>query len=164
MLLRLALLVLFGMVLAWYQPSPAPGDVSMPPLVHEETPLALSEQQVHERTEQCGKTSRDAFRREWQEGAASTEDGLMTAGFASHYNVKLDACFLLLTVSEGTASSNTLSKRLFDINERELYGEYSGVVTSALTTVGLPATCRVAGFYCASRGEWDVLVARYMEE
>ena len=93
------------------------------------------------------------------------------ADFTSHYNAKLDTCFYLLTVSQSThgtepsgAKASTVRKMLFDINERELYGEYLGPVTFESPTVSFPATCSVAGIYCASSREWDVLVEPYMEK
>ena len=85
----------------------------------------------------------------------------MTAEFTNHYNAKLDACFYLVTVKQSTG---TLRKLLFDINERELYGEYLGPATYESPAASLPKACRVAGFYCASGREWDVLVKSYMEE
>jgi hypothetical protein len=119
-----------------------------------ESAKAPSKQQVVELSEQCAKMSREQFRRAWKDGTDNTADGKATAQFANHYNVKLNTCFYLLTV----ASPDTLRKMLFDVNGGELYGEYLG------PTTGRSKTCRVENLYCASGGEWQVLVTPYMED
>jgi hypothetical protein len=136
-----------------------------------EVELVLSQQQVYELTEQCGKKSREEFRRAWNEGTVKTADGQMTAEFTNHYNVRLNSCFYLLTVSHytagsdnGSASASTLNKMLFDINEGERYGEYLGPATDESPPVKFPETCKVVSLNCASRREWEVLAGPYMED
>lgn len=118
-------------------------------------PAPLSNVQSRERSEECGKLSRATFQREWKETAAKPEEAGARIDFTNHYNAKLDACFYLLTVSH---SAERFRKLLFEVNEREPYGEYA----SALP--GSPLTCRVEHLYCGSSNEWDVLVAPYMED
>ena len=158
MLWRLALLVLFGMFLAWYKPSP--NRMSVPPAAREAAPVALPERQIHERTGQCDKTARDAFRREGQEGAAAIGGGTVAADFTSHYNAKLDICFYLLVAN----GPSVVSKKLYDVDTRELYGEYLGAAAVESPPAELPKTCRVEGLFCASEREWDVLVAPYLHD
>ena len=119
----------------------------------------LSKKQVTDLSEKCAKSSREQFQRALRDGIESTSEGKATAEHVSHYNAKLNSCFYLLTVT----STATLKKMLFDVNGGELYGEFLGspVVESP---VGRPKSCRVESFYCASGGEWDVLVRPYMED
>ena len=147
MLWRLAMLALLGAVIAC---NPRTHTAEPPRAAPQEEPASvLSEQQVRERSEQCASASREAFQRDWK-GAGD---------FAHHYNARLDTCFFLLTVE----SLETRSRKLFDVNERELYGEYLGPLADESPMKTSPAECRVAGFYCASGREWEVLVRNFME-
>lgn len=161
MLCRLALLTLLGALCAC--DAPPRSKESTPPAaqVDEKAPAApLSKQQADELSEQCGKMSREQFRRAWKEGSENTAEGETTAEFKNHYNPKLSTCFYLLTV----ASAGTLKKMLFDINGGELYGEYLGPAAVVSPPASFPKTCRVESLYCASGREWDVLVRPYMED
>ena len=169
MLCRLVPLVFLGMLSACNAP---PREKAAQPAVQEKkAPSALSRQQVYEKSEQCGKLSRDQFRRAWNDGTVDTEEGRMKAEFTSHYNQKLSACFYLLTVNHFTktngrvaASPGTLKKMLFDVNGGELYGEYLGPAIIETPATSRPTTCRVESLYCASWREWEVLVESYMED
>jgi hypothetical protein len=170
MLRRLALLTLLGAAGACNAPPPAKKPA--PPAPQEkQAPAPLSRQQIDERTETCGKRARDEYRRDWQDGIVTTADGHLAAEFASHYNAKLDTCFYLLTVSrfanrngQADVPAETLLIKLFDLGDGELYGEYSGPAAADTPAVRSPATCRVDSFFCASRGEWEVLLEPYMED
>ena len=159
MLCRLALLMLLGAVSACDAPQrnkePAP-----PKAQEKKTAPSLSMQQLYERSEQCGKLSREQFRRAWKDGAVETEDGRVAAEFTSHYNEKLNTCFYLLTVT----STSTLKKMLFDVNGGELYGEFQGPTAVESPAASRPKACRVESFYCASWREWEVLIESYMED
>ena len=168
MFCRLALIALLGALCAC--DAPPPGKESIQPDAQDKVAAAApSKQQAYELSEQCGKTSRDRFRRDWKDGVVPTPDGQMTAEFTNHYNAKLNTCFYLLTVNrytngEGGASTSTLSMMFFDIDDDELYGEYLGPATIESPPTRIPTTCRLEYMYCASRGEWEVLVRRYMED
>jgi len=169
MLWRLGLLTLLGMLAAC--DAPRGTEPVQAKAGEKEAKPALSQQQVDELTEQCGRKSREEFRRAWNEGTLKTADGQMTAEFTNHYNVKLNSCFYLLTVNHYTnggdsssASANTLNKMLFDINEGERYGEYLGPATDESPPVRHPAACKVVSLDCASRREWEALVEPYMED
>ena len=155
---RLARLTLFA-ALAARDPRP-PVEQAAPPRAEEKpVPAPLSKKQAGELSAQCGKSALEQFRRGWKNGTEVTEEGKTTARYASHYNAKLKTCFYFLTV----ASPGTLKKMLFDVNGGELYGEYLGS-TVVESPVGRPKSCRMESFYCASGGEWDVLVRPYMED
>jgi hypothetical protein len=127
----------------------APSNVAVAPPQSPPQPAAaeLSQEQVVSLTAKCTQASRDKFRRE----AAN-------ASYAHHYNARMQSCFYLVTVAD-----STISKKLYDIGENELYGEYLGPQNYETPSEGLPTTCRVEAMHCASEREWNVLVAQYME-
>ena len=152
MLHRLAPLALIGMACACDVTPPAKPPE---PVVAQASAVqvVLSKQQIEDRSGLCAESSSRVFDRDWK--------GVADAQFASHYNVKLDACFYLLTVNR----SGVRSKKLYDAGTRELYGEYLGAAAAEPSPVkGQPKTCRVESLYCASEREWDVLVASYLQD
>jgi len=139
---------------------PRPEAKPPPPRVEQKpAPVPLTKQQAAEFTARCAKASREQFQRALKDGIETAADGKAKAAFASHYNAGLKTCFYLLTVE----SPATLKKMLFDVNGGELYGDYLGS-TAVESPPVRPKTCRVESFYCASAGEWDVLVRPYMED
>lgn len=126
----------------------------------EKAAAPVSKQQLADNSEQCGIKSRAQFARDWKDGTEITAEGKTTAEFTNHYNAKLNTCFYLLSV----ASPGTLKRMLFDINGGELYGEFLGPAVVESPATGRPKACRMESFYCASGGEWEVLVRPYMED
>jgi len=167
MLCRLTVLMLLGAVCACDAP---PGNPSAPPATKPKAAAPKpSKQQLAELSEQCGKTSRDQFRRDWQDGIVSAPDGQWIAEFGHHYNAKQGTCFYLLTVihapdssKQSGASPGTVRAMLFDIHSGEQYGEYLGPAPLETSMAVSPATCRLEAMYCASRREWEVLLEPYM--
>jgi hypothetical protein len=152
-------LALLGAVCACDAP-PRARELAPPMVQMKEAAKVLSKQQAGELSEQCAKMSRGQFRRAWKDGTEHTAAGRTIAEFVSHYNTSLNTCFYLLTVT----SAGTLKKMLYDMNGGELYGEYLGPAIVESPSAGRPVTCRVDSFYCASEGEWGVLVRPYMED
>ena len=170
MLCRLALLTLLGALSAC--DAPPPGKESIQPAAQDKAAAAAPpKQQAYELSEQCGKTSRDQFRRDWKDGIVPTPDGQITADFTNHYNAKLYTCVYVLTVNhytnengQGSASASSLRIMVFDISDGELLGEYLGPANIESPTTPLPTTCRVESIYCGSKREWEVLLRPYMED
>jgi hypothetical protein len=156
---RLALLTLLAAVSACDAPPRSAEPLAAKAPVQEPA-KALSQQRVGELSQQCAKMSRDQFRRALKDGIEKSGDEKLTAQFTNHYNANLDTCFYLLTV----ASAGTLKKMLFDVNGGELYGEYLGPAIIESPAASRPKACRVESLYCASGGEWEVLVRPYMED
>ena len=153
---RLPALILFGAVCGCDAPSQEPEPKALqPPVAQVRQAAAPSMRRLYELSEQCGKSSREVFQRDWKHSFAGPADGLATVGVTNHYNAKRETCFYLLTVSHAV---DGLRKLLFDVNEREPYGEYLGPLA------GHPKTCRVEDLHCASSSEWDILVSPYMED
>lgn len=168
MLCRLTVWMLLGAVCGCE--APPPSNPSAPPAAEQKAQAATrSKQQISELSERCAKTSRDQFRRDWKDGIVPAPDGQWIAEFSHHYNAKRRTCFYLLTVIHSPHSSNqsgaspsTVRAMLFDIHSGEQYGEYLGPAPVGASMAGLPATCRIEAMYCASQGEWDVLLEPYM--
>jgi len=164
-LLRLALLTLLGSVCACNAPvesrAPAPPPAPAAPAA------VLSARQIQARAEQCAQNSRERFRSDPGQGIL---DAHGTVDFAQHYNARLDTCFLLLTVSspenpggEYGTSPALVARKLIDIKENELYGEYLGQPADTPPPGRVPATCEVMSMFCGSGREWEVLVRNFME-
>jgi hypothetical protein len=162
---RLALLTLLGSVCACNAPPQALPPASVP--AEMKPAIVLSSQQIQARAEKCAKDTRERFRKDSSQGVA---DAKGSVEFAQHYSTKLDTCFLLLTASspenpggEFGTSPALVVRKLIDVNENELYGEYLGPPADAPSPRRVPDTCEVMSMYCASGGEWAVLVQNFME-
>jgi len=140
---RLALLTLAGTLCACDAPPPAPAPA--PPPAPQALAPALTAQQIDERDGRCERKAREAYLGDSLEGGV--------AEFESHYSVRLDTCFYLLT----TVRQGLITKTLLDINENETYGEFAGTAENW-------TACRVEGLHCASLREWEVLAGQYMKD
>jgi hypothetical protein len=148
---RLALILVLGALAACDAPPQEPAPA--PPAAAPEPVSMLTGQQIQERTALCAERARDLFRRELPDAAAKTVE------YSAHYNSKLDTCFYLLTVH----IQDTVSRKLIDISENEIYGEYLGLAAGETPVGTTPDACRVESLYCSSRREWEVLVEPYMQ-
>jgi hypothetical protein len=161
---RLAPLLMLGALCACDAPQQA---LPPPPPAPVAPAVVLSSQQLQARVEQCAKETRERVRSDPSQGIV---DAHGTVDFAQHYNSKLDTCFLLLTVSspenpggEFGTSPALVARKLIDVNENELYGEYLGQPPDTPPPGRAPATCEVMSMYCGSGREWEVLVRNFME-
>lgn len=161
----LALLALVGALCACERR--APSEASGPPPAPERPAAVLSSQQVAERSEQCARDSSERFRKEAFRGI---EDARGSVTFAQHYNTKLDTCFMLLTAvspespgDELGASPAFVVRKLIDVSDDDLYGEYLGGPVDAPPPDRAPDACEVMGRYCASGREWEVMIRFFMQ-
>lgn len=152
---RSAWLALAAVLAACDAPPPDREPRAPQPVARVQPAAAPSMSQLYEWSEQCGRSSREVFQRDWKHRLAEAADGPASVDLTNHYNTKLHACFTLLTVSHAT---DGVRKLLFDVTEREPYGEYFGPLA------GHPKICRVEHLHCASSGEWDILASPYMED
>jgi hypothetical protein len=121
----------------------------------------LTAKELYELKERCGKTCAQWFKEEFcKEGIYSDKTGSGTRSYTSHYNVKLNKCFVLVEDRVYSKPQSTL-KTLFDINENKRYGDYFRMIVEN----HVPALdCSVLEKRCKSEAEWDSLVKPYMEE
>jgi hypothetical protein len=163
---RLVLLAVLGAVSACNAPQQA--EPPAPSAVREQPAAVLSGGQLRARAELCAKISRERFRIDASQGVADAQGRV---DYAQHYNARLDSCFLVLTASspenpgsEFGTSPATVVRKLIDVGENEIYGEYLGPSLDALAPGNVPAACRVLSMHCGSGREWEVLVRDFMED
>ena len=161
---RLVCLALIGALCACGPREQA--EAPSPPPAQEQPLAVLSSQQLAERDEQCARDSRERFRREPMRGVVDAK-GSVT--FAQHYNARIDTCFMLLTASspelagdEIAASPPFVVRKLIDVSDDDLYGEYLGGPIDAPPPDRAPDACEVMGRYCASGREWEVMIRFFM--
>jgi len=161
MLRRLALLTLLAVLAACGRGEQRAA--TAPPAQAAEA-VALSPRQIELRSASCRERSRAESRTDRSAGAAQAPEGLIAVGYTQHYNAKLDTCFLLRSVRYPASTGGALRRTLVDVNERERYGEYLGPVEGGAPGQRQPDACHVAGIYCASEHEWEVLAGNFMAD
>lgn len=159
MLRRLALLALIPALSSCGRDDQIP--VSTSRAVQAEEPVALSPQEIRARAAGCRERARAEHRATRRTSAGQAPEGLVTSGYQPHYNARLDTCFYLQTVSY---PASALRRTLIDISEREIYGEYLGQVEGGAPGARIPDICSVAGMYCASEREWELLARNFMAD
>ena len=106
--------------------------------------------------EKCKKKCEEHFKKEYGNGILN--NGKRTVTYESHYNKKLNKCFIILTTNFIIEKYNKSyrEKFLFDVNYLRDYAFYhnSGTITF----------CDVERNKCSSEEEWVSLVKPYMEE
>jgi hypothetical protein len=109
-----------------------------------------------ELSQRCEKRCDEHFKKEYGNGILN--NGRRTVTYESHYNKKLNKCFIILTTNFIIEKYNKSYKEkfLFDVNYLRDYGFYhnSGTITF----------CDVERYKCGSEEEWVSLVKPYMEE
>jgi hypothetical protein len=119
---------------------------------------------LYELSERCGKTCAQRFKEEYgKEGTYPYNGQLITRGYTSHYNAKLNKCFILIEDSVISKEASK-SKLLWDINENKEYGQYFAFREDKKLFHMKTTLCVVLEMSCKSEQEWDLLVKPYMEE
>jgi len=117
-----------------------------------------------EMSERCGKLVEKLFKERWTTG--KTDDGKMRGRFESHYNAKLNKCFLLeiVTLVTGDRATNKAAlieiQALWDANEKRQYGWFKEYDSPG----AIQSNCYVQNTACRSKEEWVNLIKPYMEE
>jgi hypothetical protein len=109
--------------------------------------------QLFEHQTMCGNAARDWYAKE----VAGSEGGF---GLNSHYNQKLNRCFLVWTYGNaGTNTDQAWSTALVDVNENRQIGDVLQHLNSDKA-----ARCEIEGQTCLNETEWKRLLQRYMEQ
>lgn len=114
----------------------------------------LDRKQTYELRTECGKSAAE-FAQRWKlcEGKGS---------YRSHYNIKLNVCFVYMTASCNTDKGNKFwAESLIDVNENKEYASYIG---PGKTVDDKPAMCFVGEMDCKSILEFKELIKPYMNE
>ena len=117
-----------------------------------------STKEQYQLQEQCGKRCEELFKTKYGNGTINDKEQLGTISYQSHYNKKMNKCFILLD-ENGYRKSNDKTykiKTLLDVNENKTYGFFYNFVTLTF--------CDVLEKKCKSKEEWDSLVKPHMEE
>jgi hypothetical protein len=121
--------------------------------------------ELYELRERCGKTCAQRFKEEYgKEGIYSDNDEKGARSYNSHYNTKLNKCFILITDMDYGPNNGGLIKLLWDVNENKEYGQLILLQKDKLPFSTKVSYCRFLEKQCYSEQEWDLLVKSYMEE
>ena len=119
------------------------------PVVKEKSAKEISRLQ-----EKCENSCKRIFRKEYNNGVVEKDKSVFLYLYKSHYNKKLDKCFMMIT-EDGVLERY---KKLLDVNENNSYGSVR------LNNEGQNLGCYVLNKQCKSEEGWDSLVKPYMEE
>lgn len=134
------------------------------PVHNASTETKLSAIELYQLKERCGKTCSERFKEEYgKEGPYSYEGNKGLIAYSSHYNAKLNKCFILITDAR-YSDEGYQSDVLWDIIENKVYGDYFAFRRDKKSFNMTITKCGVLGVSCKSKREWDTLVKPYMEE
>jgi hypothetical protein len=123
---------------------------------------AMEEYELQER---CGKRAAELYNKKFgSNGVINTKTGQSTVDYTNHYNKKLKKCFVLQTYRNipyrDRSQQNSITYRLYDINENRTYGDYF-----KSDGMSIPTTCKLGDeAVCHSEEEWNARVKPLMEE
>lgn len=125
---------------------------------------ADEDQDIEEPQGMCSRAAREFINKECEGASTKPEGKKMFCASFSHYNVKLNKCFIMLgTDIKSKDSMNNLrileTKKLIDVYENKEYGLFEKYERDLK-----PAKCEVDKKQCSSEGEWDALVKQYLVE
>lgn len=112
-------------------------------------------------TENCASQATKLFARLGYSESGPT--GSTFAHYQSHFNPRLNKCFMLLEVTTRGGGTMFYDNVLLDAYEQREYAEYQGDPFKSL-----PMGCQLMPLsgderHCASRHEYDAFVAEYMK-
>jgi hypothetical protein len=121
----------------------------------------VSAKEEYELQERCGRRCQEVFKEQFGRGQAGDKDCHYLSNYESHYNIRLNKCFILVRTSAYCKDSVTEMDDLVDVNSNKIYGNFIGD-TFGKTTI--KPSGNVLDNHCNSLSEWDALVKPYMEE
>jgi hypothetical protein len=114
---------------------------------------AGSSKDEYELSARCSNSSVEFVKEKYNDWAGAVTD------YTSHYNRKLNKCFVLATFVYGGMRIGEIDRAMWDINENKRYGQFVPMIDHSR-----PLVCEILGRRCDSEAEWDSLVRPYMEE
>jgi hypothetical protein len=122
---------------------------------------AASTKEEYELRERCNKRAEERFKSEYGDGLVRYNSQLhAVTDYTTHYNRKLNKCFVLLSAVFLTDDKKrNVLKRFVDINENIELGTFEN-----LSSLDRKITCFVFDKECYSETEWNSLVKSYMED
>jgi hypothetical protein len=127
-----------------------------------------SGKELYELSVQCGKHSAEYFEKTFGtwwladgEGRrwSKKENGIITHNYRSHYNIKMNKCFIIVTTADiqYNPPKHSSIKIIFDVNENKKYGYFSILGDKLIS-------CEIIGKKCTTEAEWDSATIAYMED
>jgi hypothetical protein len=109
---------------------------------------AQNRKEIYELQERCGKRAEQIYEKDFPVGERK---GLES--FESHYNIRLNRCFMLeenATLTKDASTTKLLT--LIDVNANKIYGSFN------------PFICDVQNVTCKSEQEFRALFRQFMED
>ena len=129
-----------------------------------DTKKLTSSKEEYELQERCGKHCEEVFNKKFPSESYGDENGgQWISNYESHYNRKLNKCFILVTSTRYAKDDTYLDKVLVEVNSNKEYGVCSGKKERG-QLVPPVIFCNVLENRCQSESEWDAIVKPYMEE
>ncbi len=120
-----------------------------PPVIEEKSAEEISKLQA-----KCENKCKRIFRKEYNKGVIEKDKSVFLYLYKSHYNKKLNKCFMLVT-EDGVLERY---KKLLNVDENESFGSIR--LNNDAQNLG----CYVLNKKCDSEEAWDSLVKPYMNE
>ena len=117
----------------------------------------------------CAKQAKIAFE-EYSGDPKASGPNKITNDYESHYNPKLNRCFIAIDTTERMGQEYFTTALLMDAFERRVYASYGWMShTGEKYWEVPPTTCELTPStkeqtHCSSKDEYDAFVAKYMEE
>jgi hypothetical protein len=121
---------------------------------------------VYELREKCGKDAQAWYHHYWEEDHTAVKDvRTIGSGFNSHYNERLNKCFVVVSSTTSTHDSTTKATRflesvsLTDVLENKDLGDFM-----KSSDMSQPWACGVGDSKCDSQQGFEALIASFMKE
>jgi hypothetical protein len=117
---------------------------------------AGSIKEYYELQERCGKSSADFFKKMYGTGYDIKD---MVHSYTSHYNKKLNKCFIEIVsiVNDESGQQVSLMMELYDVHENELYAIFYKSSEKMNCSLYIPQPMK-----CNSQERWNYLVKPFM--
>lgn len=126
-------------------------------------PRAGQDKPSGELQERCERKAAEAFQREFGTGVTTTNDAQSISEFSSHYNTKLEKCFVLRKTktipNQNSETGVATLVTLYSTDDNREYGRFAKT-----SKHDVPTDCRIGGKVCHSKQEWKMLIAPFMTE
>jgi hypothetical protein len=120
--------------------------------------------------EVCAKQAKVAFDGYYSARGSAIKP--ISVNYRSHYNPKLNRCFVSIQTSDMVGNQSVTGAVLIDAFERRIYASYSFTspeLNKKYVGIGTQLSCVLAPLgqaqtLCSSKEEFDVFVTKYMEQ
>jgi len=134
----------------------------------------LDKKSVYKLQVACEKDAKELFHEWYQYSSWKTQYGeglgaVHTVTFKSHYNIKLEQCFILTTelIKYKGRPHKYITKRLADVSASSINNDEQLGYLHCDEKIGIIENnifCNVGDKTCKSKKQWDLLAKPYMEE